>query len=205
MYLIRFFGLNLMKRRHNFYNRSGFYVYLAKNLIKVLLILIAVFVLFFVLEKWVIDFNDFFHSFFKNMSNELVLLLFAVSESLFGLIPPDFFIIWARKFSQPWLIITLLAFVSYLGGVVSYFIGRNVRKIKRLNCYLTEKFDTHFKKIKSWGALFIIVAALFPLPYSTICMLSGILKFPFKVFAFIGITRMLRFYFYALVLFGLIK
>ncbi len=205
MNLIRLFGLDLIKRRHNYYSNSGFYSYLKKNVLKVLLILIVVFVLFFILEKWVIDFNDFFHSFFKNMQTESVLLLFSVSESLFGLIPPDFFIIWARKFSQPWLVITLLAIISYLGGLVSYFIGRKVRKIKLFNNYLTEKFDAHFKKIKRWGALFIIVAALFPLPYSTICMLSGILKFPFKVFAFIGITRMLRFYFYALVLFGLIK
>lgn len=199
------FNINLLKRRHRYYSQSGFYGFLSKNVIKVILILLAVLLTFFVLEKWVIDLDRIFSSFFRNMSDVNVFILFAISESLFGLIPPDFFIIWTRKFSQPWLLITLLAIISYLGGIVSYLIGRKIRRIKILNCYIEQKFGDHFRKIKRWGSLFIIVAALFPLPYSTICMISGILRFPYKVFLLIGTTRLLRFYFYALVLLGLIS
>lgn len=170
-----------------------------------MLIIAALLFAFVILEKWVIDFDDIFESFFRNMTNASVFILFAVSESLFGLIPPDFFIIWARKFEHPWLIVTFLSVVSYLGGIVSYIIGRRVRQIKKLNEYLNRQFSDHFIKIKRWGSLFIIVAALFPLPYSTICMVSGVLKYPYKVFLLIGFSRILRFYLYALVLFGLIR
>lgn len=199
------FDIKLLKRRHNYYNKSGFYGYLAKNIFKILVILTLTIIVFIILQNWVIDFDTVFSSFFKNMTNELVITLFTVSESFLGLIPPDFFIIWSRKFQNPWSVVTLLAILSYIGGLISYYIGRRIRKINRLNCYLTAKFSNHFSKIKKWGSLFIIIAALFPLPYSTICIISGILKFPFKIFSIIGITRILRFYMYALVLFGLLK
>lgn len=197
--------IKLIKRRHNYYNKSGFYNYLAKNIFKIIAILTVTVIAFVILQKWVIDLDVIFSSFFSNMANELVIVLFTISESFLGLIPPDFFIIWSRKFQSPWAIVTLLAILSYIGGIISYYIGKRIRKINRLNCYLTSKFSDHFSKIKKWGSLFIIIAALFPLPYSTICIISGILKFPFKIFALIGISRILRFYLYALVLFGLLK
>lgn len=204
MYIVRMFNINLLKRKHRYYSRSGFYGFLTRNVFKIIFILLAVIALFFVLEKWVIDLDSLFGVLFKNMSDASVFILFSVSESFFGLIPPDFFIIWARKFDHMWGIITLLAFISYSGGLISYYLGRWVRNIKSLNNYIEQKFGDHFIKIKRWGALFIIVSALFPLPYSTVCMLSGTLKFPVKVFVIIGTTRLIRFYFYALVLLGLI-
>lgn len=194
-----------LKRRHKYYLRTGFYAFLAKNILKVVSILFGLIVLFIFLERWVIDMDIVFKSFFKNTPFHLVFVIFAISESLFGLIPPDFFIIWARKFEHAWLIVSTLACLSYFGGLFSYYIGKRIRQIKRLNLYLSEKFNGELKKIKRWGALFLVVAALFPLPYSTICIISGILKFPFNSFAWLGLTRILRFYIYAIVLFGLIK
>lgn len=194
-----------LKRRHRYFLRTGFYVFLARNVLKVTAILLALIVLFVVLERWVIDMDIVFKSFFKNTPFHLVFVIFTISESLFGLIPPDFFIIWAKNHEHVWLIVTTLAFLSYVGGIISYFIGHRIRQIHRLNAFLTEKFNDHLKKVKRWGALFLIVAAMFPLPYSTICIISGILKYPFKNFAWLGLVRILRFYVYALVLFGLIK
>lgn len=196
---------NAIKRRHRYYSRSGFYFFLFRNVARVAIILIVLILAFLALEKWVIDLDGLFKSFFKNMNNGMVFMLFTLSESLFGLIPPDFFIIWARKFVNPWLVITVLALLSYTGGLISYHIGYQIRGIKKLNDYLSKKFQYHFSKIRRWGALFIIVAALFPLPYSTICMVSGVLKFPVRIFMLLGIARILRFYAYALVLFGIIR
>jgi membrane protein YqaA with SNARE-associated domain len=197
--------INTLKRRHRYYSRSGFYFFLAKNAIKVAAVLLLLILAFLALEKWVIDLDVLFHSLFKNMSNGMVFMLFTLSESLFGLIPPDFFIIWARKFLNPWVVVTVLAILSYTGGLVSYHIGYQIRSIKKLNDFLSEKFQYHFSKVRRWGAIFIIVSALFPLPYSTICMVSGVLKFPVKVFLLLGIARIIRFYAYALVLFGIIN
>ncbi len=198
-------NINTWKRRHRYYSRSGFYLFLAKNVLKIAAILLLVIMVFMGLEKWVVDLDRIFNSFFKNMSNGMVLMLFTLSESFFGLIPPDFFIIWARKFTNPWVVVSVLAILSYTGGLVSYHIGYRVGSIKRLNDYLNKKFQYHFTKIKRWGAVFIIVAALFPLPYSTICMISGMLRFPIRIFLWLGIARIVRFYTYALVLYGIIN
>lgn len=194
-----------LKRKHRYYLRSGFYGFLAKNILKIAVILFVVGALFVVLEKWVIDMDALFNSFFKNMEVAHVFILFLFSESFFGLIPPDFFIIWARRFSEPWMVVSILAVISYAGGLVSYYIGYRMRNISKLNDFLTLKFKVHFRKVRRWGSVFIIVAAMFPLPYSTICMITGLLRFPLSRFLLLGMVRMLRFYIYALVLYGLIE
>jgi len=196
---------NTLRRRHRYYTRSGFYLFLAKNILKIAGILLILILVFLALEKWVIDLDKIFNSLFKNMSNGMVFMLFTLSESVFGLIPPDFFIIWSRKFANPWVVVSVLAILSYIGGLVSYHIGYQIRSIKKLNDYLSSKFQYHFTKIRRWGAVFIIVAALFPLPYSTVCIISGVLKFPIKIFLFLGIARIVRFFAYAMVLFGIIN
>lgn len=194
-----------LKRRHRYFLRSGFYIFLAKNILKVTSILLALILLFVVLERWVIDMDVVFKSFFKNTPFHLVFVIFTISESFFGLIPPDFFIIWAKNFDHVWLIISTLACLSYIGGLISYYIGSRIRRIKNLNNYLSKKFNDNLKKIKRWGGVFLVVAAMFPLPYSTICIISGILKYPLNSFMWLGLVRILRFYIYALVLFGLIR
>ncbi|MCK9209133.1 MAG: hypothetical protein M0P66_18630, partial [Salinivirgaceae bacterium] len=115
-----FFDYTLMLRRHRYYLRTGFYTFLLKNTIKVVAALLAIVVVFLVLEKWIIDLDTIFDSVFQQIKDWVVFLIFTLSESIFGLIPPDFFIIWARKFNDPWLIISLLAIISYIGGVISY-------------------------------------------------------------------------------------
>ncbi|MBI9067021.1 MAG: hypothetical protein JEZ09_06995 [Salinivirgaceae bacterium] len=202
---LQYVDINALKRKHRYYYRSGFYWFLTKNILKIIGILLLIIALFLVLEKWVVDKDKLFSKLFHNLNNAQVFALFVVSESFFGLIPPDFFIIWGRKFDHPWQIVTLLGFISYGGGIISYKIGLLIRSIKKLNVFLTKKFKQNFRKVRRWGSVFIVVAALFPLPYSTICMLSGILKYPFKIFLYIGLIRVLRFYLYALVLYGLLK
>jgi membrane protein YqaA with SNARE-associated domain len=194
-----------LKRKHNFYSKTGFYAFLAKNILIILTISAAIFLLFIIIENRIINLDKIFNSVFGNTNKYLVLTVFSISESFLGLIPPDFFIIWSKQFYNSWAIITILAVISYSGGIVSYKIGLLIRKNRKLNNYLTLKLSDNFKKIKKWGAVFIIVAALFPLPYSTICMISGILKYPFRRFIFLGVARIARFYIYALVLFEFFK
>jgi membrane protein YqaA with SNARE-associated domain len=192
-------------RRHNYYSKTGFYKFLLLNALKVIGIILVVVFVFLILEKWVLDVDMAFETVFNSLSNGLVLLVFLISESLFGLIPPDLFILWGRKFEFPWLMVGLLSAISYLGGIISYVWGYKIGAIKKINQYLTVRFKDHFTKIKRWGALFIIVAALFPIPYSVVCVLSGMLKYPFKIFLWLGLFRILRFFVYGLVLFGILS
>lgn len=131
----------------------------------------------------------------------LVFSIFLVSESLLGLIPPDFFILWANQFSYPWMWLFLLALVSYVGGLISYKLGRFMHNIPRIRVYLDAKFHVHIKQIHKLGGFLIVFAALFPLPYSAACMAAGIVRYPFNRLLWLGLTRILRFVLYALVLF----
>ncbi len=194
-----------MRRYHNYYSRTGFYGFLLKNIFKILAILTAIVFIFLGLEKWVLDFDQIFSNLFHNLNYITVLAIFITSESVFGLIPPDLFIIWARNFEHQWAIVSLLAALSYIGGLISYFIGTRLRRIPKLNTFVAKKLDSHFKQVKRWGAVFILVAAIFPVPYSIACMVSGVLKFPVKLFFILGIARIARFFSYAAVLYGLIN
>jgi len=197
--------ITAMLRRHRYYTKTGFYKFLLLNTLKIAAIVFVIVLVFLILEKWVLDFDVVFKSIFNDLSNGLVLIVFLLSESFFGLIPPDLFILWGRKFESPWLMVALLSAISYMGGVISYAWGYKVGGIKKINLYLTKRFKDNFTKIKRWGALFIIVAALFPIPYSVVCVLSGMLKYPFKIFLWLGLFRILRFFIYGLVLFGILS
>ena len=203
--LAKWLNIKGLKRRHNFYSKTGFYVFFVKNILIISAVLAVIFFLFVFVENRIIDLDEIFNSVFNNTNKYFVLTVFAVSESILGLIPPDLFILWGKQFANTWVIVTILAILSYLGGIVSYKIGLLIRKNKKLNDFLTVKLNDNFRKVKRWGAVFIIIAALFPLPYSTICMISGILKYPFKRFVFLGLARIARFYIYAWVLFGIIN
>ncbi|MDA3892219.1 MAG: hypothetical protein PF517_11205 [Salinivirgaceae bacterium] len=107
-------------------------------MLKVSAILHALIILFFILQTWVIDMDVVFKSFFKNTPFHLVFVIFTISESIFGLITPDFFILWSTNFEHTWLIISVLAVLSYTGGLVSYHIGFQIRQIKKTKPLWTE-------------------------------------------------------------------
>jgi len=193
-----------VSRYHNYYKRTGFYKFVLKNLFWLLLsigILIAIIVL---VQSYLIDFDTLFKSIIKDMNLVYVFILFFVSESILGLIPPDIFILWTKTLAHPYLNVTLLAVLSYIGGINSYFIGRLIQKITRIKAYIIKKEEKHYKKIKKWGAWVIIIAALFPLPFAIVCILSGMVDFPVKRFLLITLTRIIRFFIFAFLLYGFI-
>ena len=124
-----------------------------------------------------------------------------------GMIPPDIFIVWskARFPDTPYLLVTILATISYIGGIVAYYLGKLTLKSKRVKAYIKRKYEKNFDMIEKWGGLVIIMAALFPLPFAMISTVAGIVKYPFKTFLIYGLTRYIRFYLYAIVIFGALK
>jgi membrane protein YqaA with SNARE-associated domain len=95
----------------------------------------------------------------------------------------------------------LLAFLSYFGGLLAYYIGRSLGKYPKYRNWLVERFSSHFATFHRYGGFLIVFSALFPLPFSTITLVSGMIDYPFKKLALLGTTRLLRFFLYALVLF----
>jgi membrane protein YqaA with SNARE-associated domain len=167
-----------------------------------LLLIVGIISLVLVLAQLLInDFEEVIISFLERQKPLLILSLFLTSETLFGLIPPDFFIVWANTFEHNMILLTVLAVLSYSGGIIAHSIGYNLRKIPKVYIFFERRFSGHYSEIEKFGSILIVISALFPLPYSTITMVAGAMKYPVKKLFLFGIARILRFYIYAIFLF----
>lgn len=191
------------KLLHQYYTYTGFYSFLGRSTMKavppiVIFVLAVVAIHFFVM-----DINDILIYVTENFHPVGVLSVFFASESILGLIPPEIFIAWAGKFEEyQWFLLSILGVLSYLGGVVSYFIGRGIASIPSVFVYLEVKMAKHIKNMRKWGGLLIIAGALLPLPFSISSMAAGIIKFPFGSFLLFGLLRFLRIGLYGLAIFN---
>lgn len=138
------------------------------------------------------------------VSNEIILAVFFLSETILGLIPPDLFIVWAKQFSHPYAMVLLLAVLSYTAGFLSYYLGVKLGGIKKISELINIKFADEFKMLRSWGGFIIVIAALFPLPYSTMCLGAGMLRYSFRALVLLGLFRIVRFFAYAAVLYQVV-
>jgi len=186
---------------HVYFRRSGFYTFLGKNSIKLGGILVAFALALLAFQHYVDDVGEFFSGLFSSMSTRGVLVLFFISETILGMIPPDFFILWAGSFDNPMRMVAVLAMISYAGGFTAYLIGRRISYTKKVNHYLNTKFKTQFEFLNKWGGFFVLLAAMFPMPYAIASLVAGVVRFPMFRFLFFGLARLLRFYLYALALF----
>lgn len=192
------------KLLHQYYNYTGFYTFVGSSLRKAIIPILLFVGILWGVNEYVINLNDILVTVTKTYSPIGILSVFFASESLLGLIPPELFIAWAGKSTAPVLFLTLLAIASYLGGVVSYFIGRAITKIPSVHLYMEEKMAKHIKMIRKWGGFLIIVGALLPIPFAITSIAAGIIKFRFMSYLLFGLLRFVRFYAYALVIFEMV-
>jgi membrane protein YqaA with SNARE-associated domain len=191
------------KLLHQYYTYTGFYSFLGRSMIKAA-VPIAIFVAIVLgIHFFVMDINDILTYVTENFHPVGVLAVFFASESILGLIPPEIFIAWAGKFAEyQWYLLSLLGILSYVGGIISYFVGRGFAAIPSVFVYLEVKMAKHIKNMRKWGGLLIIAGALLPLPFSISSMAAGIIKFPFGSFLLFGLLRLLRFAIYGVAIFG---
>ncbi len=185
---------------HKYYLRTDFYKFLGKNILKLILILGGFVALVLILNE-IFDFKELETLFQEKINNSkpiYVYLLFLVSESILGIIPPDLFIVWAKYFESPYLIVFILATISYIGGIIAYYLGILILRFPRISRFVKKKYEKNIELIAKWGGVVIIMAALFPLPFATISTIAGMVKYRFKLYLLYGITRYLRFYLYAI-------
>jgi len=133
----------------------------------------------------------------------VVYLIFLGSEIVFGIIPPEVFMAWAAESGDSAyyvLTVTFLALISYGAGVLGYWIGRFLNKAVLIR-YARRRFFTQYETLlRRFGGFLLFVAAITPLPFSAVCMLLGSVKYNFKNFLLIALTRFLRFAFYSYLL-----
>jgi len=190
---------------HQHYSYTGFYNFIITNLKKAIVPLLLIVGLLFFLEYYVLDFENLFYTTTKDLPTIGLLSVFFVSESFLGLIPPELFIAWVKTLPSPIVYLSALALLSYLGGCVSYAIGRLVLRIPSLKSRIEVKIGKHIQNIRKWGGFLIIVGALLPIPFSIVSIASGIIRFSFKKYLFYGLFRFLRFYLFAIAIFKLMS
>lgn len=185
------------KQKHLELGKSGFYKFLIKNIITIVLLIAFLTVLITVIERYIIDLDIVFAKIVDRVEPYKIFVLFGVSESLLGLIPPDLFIIWCEQFDFPYLYVSILAVLSYGGGIASYFIGKLVSRNKGIKKGLNDRYAKNVEQLRKWGGFYIIIAALFPLPFAMVCVLVGLVHFDIKKFLFYSLFRIPRFFLYA--------
>ncbi len=186
--------LSRLKAKHHENRGEGVYGYMWKTALKIIGIYLLIMVPAVLAGKYLVDFNAIFIFITERFPDMLVFTVFFISESFLGMIPPDLFVIWATKFESPLLIMTVLGVLSYIGGVISYFIGSWLLKSKRIKAYSERVLDKYISLVRKWGGAFIIIAALFPFsPFSLVVIAVSLFKYPFRMYLLFGLSRIIRF------------
>ena len=188
---------------HQYYSYTGFYSFIKSSMGKAIIPIVVFIVSLWLIHAFVIDFDDLFTSITTTYSAVTILAVFLASESILGLIPPEIFIAWAGKTETPIFYLSMLAVLSYLGGIFSFFIGKAIANMPTVYEYLEVKMQKHVKMIRKWGGFLIVVGALLPIPFSMTSIAAGAIKYSFKNYLLFGMIRFLRFYLYALVIFNI--
>lgn len=180
---------------------TKFYPFLKDTAFKAgLTIVIFVAVLLF-LEYFVLDFNSLLNNLVETYSAQIIVSFFLLSETVLGIVPPEIFIAWASKSASPWVFLLLLATASYVGGIISYMIGKLLYLIPSVRNHIENKIEKHIKNLRKWGAIFVVLGAISPIPHSIVSLASGLIKYDFRQYLLWSLFRYARFAIYALIIF----
>jgi len=201
-----------MKRRksktkllHQYYRYTGFYTFIGNSLKKSAIPVILIIFGLYLVNEYVFTIDDGLEFLTQTFSRTGVLIVFFISETLLGLIPPEIFIGWSKKTATPILNLSILATLSYAGGILSYFIGKTIQKITTVKNYLEVKMAKHLKNTGKWGGFLILIGALLPVPFSITCVAAGMIKYPLKGVVLFGLFRFVRFALYAWAIFNVVN
>ncbi len=186
---------------HRYYRMTKFYTFIKDTAIKggmVILLFVGILV---VLEFFFIDINAILNILVTTYSPQIIFLFFLISETILGIIPPEIFIAWSSKSTTPWLFLFTLATMSYIGGIIAYFIGKQLFLIPAVKYHLEQKISKHISNLRKWGGLFVFIGAMLPLPHSIVSFTCGLIKYNFRHYLLWALFRYLRFFIYAIVIF----
>ena len=189
---------------HQYYSYTGFYSFVWNSIKKAIIPIVLFVGALWAIDRYLLDIEDMLITITETYAPFEVLSIFFLSESLLGLVPPELFIAWAGKSVSPFLYLSLLAAASYMGGIVSDYIGVGITKIPAVHEAMELKMAKHIKNTRKWGGFLIIVGALLPIPFAMTSIAAGIINFPFSSYLIFGLLRFARFYLYALVIFEMV-
>ena len=194
-----------IKLLHQYYSYTGFYKFIKLSLRKAIVPILVVVGVLIGINYFIIDLNSVLVTMTETFRTSSVLAIFFISESFLGIIPPEIFIAWSKKLPEPILYLSILALLSYLGGVISYLTGRSITKIPAVHKAMETKMSKHIKNTRKWGGFLIVVGALLPVPFAMTSIAAGFIKYRFKAYLLFGLLRFVRFYLYAIAIFNIVQ
>lgn len=178
--------------------------YILENVIRSLVYIGVLVFLYVLLKSYFIDELHTWIAFAEERKG-LMFLIFFVSELAFGLVPPEVFMVVFPKedygFSVFVGIMMLMSFMSYIAGTIIYLIGRFLGRRGDFRLFNQKWYLQYKEKMEMYGSVLLVLACVTPVPYSTVCLVSGSQEFPFKKFLLISLTRIFRFVIYGAVVY----
>ena len=179
------------------------YTFIKANLFKLMLSIGAILAIFYLLDAYIFDIDSAAKWATEFFSPQGLIGLFFLSEISIGFITPELLIVWADETLKPRWMLTILASLSYLAGIIGYFLGQFWRTRAFVRNFLLDRYKDTFAQLNRFGGLLIVLAALTPLPYPIVSQLSGMNNYPFQKFALLTLVRFLRFAIYGALLYNL--
>ena len=195
---------NKWRQLHMYYTYTGFYKFIIDGLKSAFWPTALIVAALLYVHYYVININEALIMLTERYSDLTIFSVFFASESILGLLPPDIWIAWTKNTDYPILYLSLLAVLSYLGGVISYLLGKAMLIIPSVNNFMFNKMSKHIANMRKWGGLLIAVGALLPLPFAMAAMAAGMIKFNFKNFLMFALLRLLRFVVYGFAIYQML-
>ncbi|MDZ7740441.1 MAG: VTT domain-containing protein [Bacteroidota bacterium] len=178
--------------------------FLLRNLSRGLLWLLIVMVVFIVLINLLGDMH--YETYIMPIYDQpfWFYLVFSISEVVFGIIPPEIFmLVSAQKEDISFYIITvaLLSGISYGAGVLGYFIGNYFNDTEFYQKLYVRYLEKYANYVRRFGGFIIIVASLTPLPFSAIAMIMGAVNYSFRYYLLFSLFRFARFIAYSVLIY----
>jgi len=85
------------KLLHQYYSYTGFYTFIGDTLKKALIPAILIIFGLYLVNEYVFTIDDGLEFLTQKFSRIGILIVFFISETLLGLIPPEIFIAWSKK------------------------------------------------------------------------------------------------------------
>ena len=190
--------LSLINR---YFKITQFYSFIKSTAFKAAIVAIIFILLLLFVDSFIVDIGSLLTNLVETCSPLVILSVFLLSESLLGLLPPEIFIAWASKSSDSYLNLFLLSSISYIGGIISYFVGNRLFLIPSVRDHIELKIAKHIINLRKWGGIFVFLGAVSPIPHSIVSMACGLIKYNFKYYLLWSLFRFIRFLVYALVIF----
>ena len=177
--------------------------FLVKNILKGFFFLAIFVLIFYLLRKGTTEEDRllWFGSIYNNPY--LVLAVYVGSEIIFGIIPPEIFMLWSMEtgYLGPYFLsIGTLSLISYGAGFLNFTIGKFLKgKVSWLNGD-NKYLKKYHKMFDQYGGYLVIVASVTPIPFSAVALLAGAGGLDKTKYLLNSLFRILRYFVYAYIL-----